>query len=158
MNLNLFEDRNPNGNFVEKFLEELKSSLEKMTKRNTNMSTEKVKEENTTGKYIEKEDSKSQNTENEKMHDENNDLEEYNLFEKRKIFLDNKSRKGNELAWITDENSVYISEDGDGGIYFISETDLPDDVKAGEVYQKIDGKYVIDSSLTEEINSLKSRN
>ena len=151
MNLNLFEDRNNNGNFVEKFIEELKNSLEKMTKRDKNTATEQVKEENTTDKYIEKEDRKSQNTESEKMPDENNDLEEYNL-------LDNKSRKGNDLAWITDENSVYISEYGDGGIHFISETDLPDNAKAGEVYQKIDGKYVIDSSLTEEINSLKSGN
>ena len=63
------------------------------------------------------------------MKNENNDLEEYNLYEKRKIFLDNKSRNGNKIAWIIDENSVYISENGDGGIYFISEIDLPKDIK-----------------------------
>ena len=66
MDLNLFEDRKNNNNFVEKFIEELKNSLEKIMKRDENMKNE------------------------------NNDLEEYNLFEKRKIFLDNKSRKGNE--------------------------------------------------------------
>ena len=56
-------------------------------------------------------------------------LNDYNLYEKRKIFLDNKSRHGNTLAWITDENSVYISEHGDGGPYFIYEIDLPQNVK-----------------------------
>ncbi len=98
MNLNLFEDRKDNDNFVEKFIEELKCALEKMMKRDKNMKNE------------------------------NNDLDEYNLFEKRKVFLDNKSRNGNDLAWVTDENSVCISENGDGGPCFISETDLPKDV------------------------------
>ena len=99
MNLNLFENRKNNNNFVEKFIDELKNSLEKTMKRDENMK------------------------------DENNDLEEYNLFEKRKIFLDNESRKGNALAWITDENSVCISENGDGGLCSISEIDLPQNVK-----------------------------
>ena len=98
LDLNLFEDRKNNNNFVEKFIEELKNSLEKIMKRDENMKNE------------------------------NNDLEEYNLFEKRKIFLDNKSRKGNDLAWITDENSVCISEHGDGGLCFISEINLPKNV------------------------------
>ncbi len=98
MDLNLFEDRKNNNNFVEKFIGELKNSLEKIMKREENMKNE------------------------------NNDLEEYNLFEKRKIFLDNKSRKGNDLAWIADENSVCISEHGDGGLCFISEIDLPHNV------------------------------
>ena len=98
MDLNLFEDRKNNNNFVEKFIEELKNSLEKIMKRDENMKNE------------------------------NKDLEEYNLFEKRKIFLDNKSRKGNDLAWITDKNSVCISEHGDGGPCFISEIDLPKNV------------------------------
>ena len=98
MDLNLFEDRKNNSNFVEKFIVELKNSLEKMLKRDENMKNE------------------------------NNDLEEYNLFEKRKIFLDNKSRKGNDLAWITDENSVCISENGDGGVCSISEINLPQNV------------------------------
>ena len=56
-----------------------------------------------------------------KNKNQNNDLDEYNLFE--------KSRKGNDLAWITDENSVCVSEHGDGGPYFISEIDLPKNVK-----------------------------
>ncbi len=98
MDLNLFEDRKNNSNFVEKFIVELKNSLEKILKRDENMKNE------------------------------NNDLEEYNLFEKRKIFLDNKSRKGNDLAWITDENSVCISENGDGGVCSISEINLPQNV------------------------------
>ena len=64
-----------------------------------------------------------------KNKNQNNDLDEYNLFEKKKVFLDNKSRHGNDLAWITDENSVCVSEHGDGGPYFISEIDLPKNVK-----------------------------
>lgn len=91
MDLNLFPEGKNNSNFVEKFIKELKKSLEKRTK--------------------------------------NKDLEEYNIFEKKKIFLDNYSRKGNELAWITDENSVCISENGDGGLYSISEINLPQNVK-----------------------------
>ena len=98
MDLNLFEDRKDSNNFVERFIKELKNSIEKMIKREENMKNN------------------------------NNDLDEYNLFEKRKIFLDNKSRNTNDLAWITDENSVYISENGDGGIYFISEIDLPQSI------------------------------
>ena len=60
---------------------------------------------------------------------ETNVLDEYDLYEKRKIFLDNKSKKGNDLAWVTDENSVCLSENGEGGSYFISETKLPLNVK-----------------------------
>ena len=56
--------------------------------------------------------------------EENNVLEEYNLYERRKIFLDNKSWKGNDLAWIMDEESVYLSEHGDGGPYNISDINL----------------------------------
>lgn len=58
-----------------------------------------------------------------------NIIDEDKLYEKKKIFLDNKSRHGNDLAWITDEKSACISEHGDSGSYFISETDLPQDVK-----------------------------
>ena len=64
--------------------------------------------------------------------------EEYNLYEAKKIFLDNKSWKGNDLAWIMDDKSVCLSEHGDGGPYFINEIDLPKDAKTGEVYEKID--------------------
>lgn len=85
---------------------------------------------------------------------ENNVLEEYNLYEKKKIFLDNKSWKGNDFAWITDEKSVCISEHGDGGPYAIFETDLPPNVKVGEVYEKINGKYVYNAEVTKELNRI----
>ena len=113
MDLNLFEDRKNNNNFVEKFIEELKNSLEKIMKKDENMKNE------------------------------NNDLEEYNLFEKRKIFLDNKSRKGNDLAWINDENSVCISEHGDGGSCFISEINLPKNVNVRRSLRKIRWKICL---------------
>ena len=99
MNLNLFEDRKNNNSFIDNFIEDFKNVLEKNVKR----------------------DDIIKNT--------NNDLEDYNLFEKRKIFLDNKTRNGNDLAWITDENSVYVSENGDGGTFFISQINLPKNVK-----------------------------
>lgn len=81
-------------------------------------------------------------------------LEEYNLFEKRKVFLDNKSRYGNDFAWITDENSVCISEHGDGGPYSISEINLPHNAKTGEVYEKINGTYIYNDIVTKEINNI----
>ena len=76
------------------------------------------------------------------------------MFEKKKVFLDNKSRRDNDFAWITDENSACISENGDGGPYFISETDLPPNVKVGEVYEKINGKYVYNDEVTKELNDI----
>lgn len=85
---------------------------------------------------------------------DNNVLDEYNLYEKRKVFLDNKSRRGNDFAWITDENSVCISEHGDGGPYSISETALPPNVKVGEVYEKINGEYVYNDDVTNELNDI----
>lgn len=125
MDLNLFENRGKGSNsFIDKFLEELKNALKKFENKNQNDTQE------------------------------NNVLEEYNLYEKKKIFLDNKSWKGNDFAWITDENSVCISEHGDGGSYFISETDLPPNVKVGEVYEKINGEYVYNDEVTKELNSI----
>lgn len=125
MNLNLFENREKDNNsFIDKFLEELKSTLKKLENKNQNNIQE------------------------------NNVLEEYNLFEKKKIFLDNKSRRGNDFAWITDENSACISEHGDGGPYFLAETDLPPNVKVGEVYEKINGEYVYNAEVTKELNSI----
>ena len=109
---------------MDKFLEELKNALKKFENKNQNNVPE------------------------------NNVLEEYNLYEKKKIFLDNKSWKGNDFAWITDEKSVCISEHGDGGPYAISEIDLPPDVKVGEVYEKINGKYVYNDEVTKELNSI----
>lgn len=82
-------------------------------------------------------------------------MDEYNVYEKKKIFLDNKSRKGNELVWIMDDNSVCISEDGDGGPISISEIALPNDAKVGEVYEKVDEKYIYNQELTTELNKIK---
>ena len=91
---------------------------------------------------------------NTKMEEKNNDLDEYNLYEKRKLFLDNKSRNGNDLAWVMDENSVCISENGDGGPIAINQINLPQDKRVGGVYEKIDGQYVYNQDITEKINSI----
>lgn len=125
MELNLFDNRKINNDFTDKFIEELKIALKNMMNEGRN------------------------------MREKNNELDEYDLYEKKKIFLDNKSRRGNELAWVMDDNSVCISEHGDGGPYFISETDLPKNVKVGEVYEKINGQYVYNSNITEEINKIE---
>jgi hypothetical protein len=125
LDLNLFDNRKINNDFTNKFIEELKNALKNMMNEGRN------------------------------MNETNNELDEYNLYEKKKVFLDNKSRSGNKLAWVMDDNSVCISEHGDGGPYFISETDLPQNVKVGEVYENIDGKYVYNSTITEEINEIE---
>ncbi len=125
MNLNLFENREKdNSSFINKFLEELKSALKKFENTNQN----NIQESNT--------------------------LDEYNLYEKKKVFLDNISRKGNELAWVMDENSVCISVNGDGGPYLLTETDLQQDVKIGGVYEKINSKYVYNDEITKELNNI----
>ena len=125
MDLNLFGNRESKNNFINKFIEELKNELNNITKETRNRD------------------------------EKNNELDEYNIYEKKKIFLDNKSRKSNELAWIMDDNSVCISEDGDGGPISISEIDLPNDVKVGEVYEKIDEKYIYNPDITMELNKIK---
>lgn len=125
MNLNLFENREKdNSSFINKFLEELKSALKKFENTNQN----NIQESNT--------------------------LDEYNLYEKKKVFLDNISRKGNELAWVMDENSVCISVNGDGGPYLLTETDLQQDVKIGGVYEKINSEYVYNDEITKELNNI----
>lgn len=129
MNLNIFEDRkitnrNSKNNIINKFIEELKKSLENTINNVQN------------------------------MNEKNNIMNEYNLYEKKKIFLDNKTRKGNDLAWIMDDKSVCLSKHGDGGPYAIDDIDLPKDVKVGEVYEKIDGLYVCNPEITEEINKI----
>ena len=130
MDLNLFENREKgDSSFIDKFIEELKNVLKKFENKN-----------------------QSNIPENNNMQDKI--MEEYNLYEKRKIFLDNKSRKGNNFAWVTDENSACISEHGDGGPYFLSETDLPPNVKVGEVYEKINGEYVYNEEVTKELNNI----
>ena len=95
MDLNLFENRKTEDNFINQFIEELKNALENTISQKQN------------------------------KNEKSNVLDEYNIYEKKKIFLYNKSRKSNELAWIMDDNSVCISEDGDGGPISISEIDLP---------------------------------
>ena len=130
MDLNLFENREKGSNsFIDKFLEELKNVLTKFENKNQS----NIPENNVA---------------------ENNVLEEYNLYEKKKIFLDNKSRNGNDFAWIMDEKSVCISEHGDGGPYSISEVDLPQNIKVGEVYEKINGEYVYNAYVTKELNNI----
>lgn len=124
MNLNLFDNRKNSKDLTNKFIEELKKALKNMENKG------------------------------EKMKEENNELDEYNIYEKKKIFLDNKSRRGNQLAWVMDESTVCISEDGDGGPFFISEIDLPQNAKVGEVYEKISEEYIYNSDITEEINKI----
>ena len=85
---------------------------------------------------------------------EKNIINEYNIFERKKIFLDNRSRKGNELVWIMDDNSVCISENGDGGAISINEVDLPTNAKIGEVYEKINGKYIYNKNITAELKEI----
>ena len=92
------------------------------------------------------------------LYEENNILEEYNLYEVKKTFLDNKSWKGNDLAWIMDDKSVYLSKHGDGGPYFTNEIDLPKEAKTGEVYEKINGKLIYNATITEELNKIEKFN
>ena len=124
MDLNLFDNKRNENSFIDKFMEELKSAL-------NNTISEKQNRKET-----------------------NNELHQYDIYEKKKIFLDNKSRMGNELAWIMDNNSVCISEHGDGGPFFISEIDLPQNAKVGDVYEKIDTKYVYNPDITMELNKI----
>ena len=125
MDLNLFENKKIENDFIAKFIEELKSAIHNTKNENKN------------------------------RNEKSNELDEYNIYEKKKIFLDNKSRKSNELAWIMDDNSVCISEDGDGGPISISEIELPNDVKVGEVYEKVDEEYIYNSYITTELNKIK---
>lgn len=125
MDLNLFEDIKINNEFVNKFIKELRSALKIMQ------------------------------SENKDIKEQNSQLDEYNLYEKKKIFLDNMSRKNNDLAWIMDKDSVCISEAGDGGPISIKELELPLDVEIGKVYEKIDGKYVYNDEITKKLNEIK---
>lgn len=124
MDLNLFENRNTEDNFISKFIEELKDALE-----NTLCKKQNSKEES-------------------------NVMDEYNRYERRKIFLDNKSKNGNEFAWVMDEGSVCISENGDGGPFSISEIDLPNNAKVGDVYENIDGEYIYNHDVTKKLKEI----
>jgi len=142
LDLNLFNNKeignNKNNDFINTFIEELKKALKNIMNGSIDMNQKK-------------------NIQNESnLNDENDALEGYNLYETKKIFLDNKSWKGNDLVWIIDDKSVCLSEHGDGGSYFISEIDLPEEAKPGEVYEKIDGKYVYNAEITETINKIEN--
>lgn len=83
------------------------------------------------------------------------DMDEYNRYERKKVFLDNKSRNGNELVWVTDDNSVCVSKNGDGGAFSKEEVNLPSDVKIGGVYEKIGGEFVYNLKLTEALKNVE---
>lgn len=129
MDLNFFRDRNvTNKNFennsINSFIDELSKALKNMININEN------------------------------KNNQTNEIDEYALYEKKKIFLDNKTRNGNDLAWIMDDNSVCVSENGDGGPVSIDEVDLPVDRKVGEVYEKVDGRYVYNSEITRAVDAI----
>lgn len=129
MDLNFFRDRNvTNKNFennsTNSFIDELSKALKNMININEN------------------------------KNNQTNEIDEYSLYEKKKIFLDNKTRKGNDLAWIMDDNSVCMSENGDGGPVSIDEVDLPVYSKVGEVYEKVDGRYVYNSEITRAVDAI----
>lgn len=130
MDLNFFRDRNvTNKNFennsINSFIDELSKALKNMININEN------------------------------KNNQTKEIDEYALYEKKKIFLDNKTRNGNDLAWIMDDNSVCVSENGDGGPVSIDEVDLPVDRKVGEVYEKVDGRYVYNSEITRAIDAIE---
>ena len=138
MNLDLFNNNeNTNDNFITKFIEELKEALENIISI--------VKKEDTSIEFMEEEE---ENTEEMTVD------EKYDLYEIRKVYLDNISHNGNDLAWITDENSVCISRHGDYGVISADEIELLKNAKVGEVYEKIDGKYVLNMDLTIAINNI----
>ena len=136
MNLDLFNNRKNNNEFnnngfINSFLDDLKSTLKKIMNEKNNIPNKN------------------------ELNEGNNVIEEYNLYEKRKIFLDNKTKWGNNLAWVMDDNSVCISENGDGGPCSIKEIKLPKNAKIGEVYEEINGKYVYNREITTEISKIK---
>ena len=122
---------------------------------NLNLFEKREKGDNLVNKFIEDLKKVLKNTIEENQSKKDNELEEYNIYEKKKVFLDNKTRKGDSLAWIMDDNSVCISEDGDGGPISINEIDLPSNAKIGEVYQKIEGNYIYNADITIELNKIR---
>lgn len=135
MELNLFENKNNKNSFIKQFINEIKA------KNNREEEMKEKQNENLVKDYEE-----AKNTE---------DLTTgYDLYEKKKIFLDNKTRTGNPLAWIMDKNSVCISENGDGGPISIEEINLPKEYKIGQVYEKADMKYIFNDEITKELNKI----
>ena len=144
MKLNLFNNKSINNNIqnndlINSFIEELKKALKNIMNEGIEM------------------EQKKNISDKPNLKEEDDILEGYNLYETKKIFLDNKSWKGNDLAWVIDDKSVCLSEHGDGGPYFLDEIDLPKDVKAGEVYEKIDGKFVYNAAITEELYKIENK-
>ena len=140
MDLNIFNNReinnNKNNDFISTFIEELQNALKNIINESIGMN-------------------QKENVSNEShLNNENDVLEGYNLYETKKGFLDNKSWKGNDLAWVIDDKSVCLSEHGDGGPYFISEIDLPKNAKAREVYEKINGKYIYNPNITAKLKEI----
>ena len=97
MDLNLFKNRKTEGNFINKFIEELKNALENTISQNHNK---------------------------------------------------------NENDNVMDDKSVCISENGDGGPFFINEFDIPNNAKVGDVYEKIDGEYVYNRDITAKLKEI----
>lgn len=66
-----------------------------------------------------------------KKDDKQNINDEYDLYEKRQIFLDNVNIKsGNDILWIRDKDTVCLSKDRDNMIYYPEEVkDLPQSSK-----------------------------
>ena len=140
MDLNIFNNReinnNKNNDFISTFIEELQNALKNIINESIGMN-------------------QKENVSNEShLNNENDVLEGYNLYETKKVFLDNKSWNGNDLAWVIDDKSVCLSEHGDGSPYFISEIDLPKNAKAGEVYEKINGKYIYNPNITAKLKEI----
>ncbi len=125
MKLDLFEGKFKEDNFLNQFINELKNVLE------------------------------HEICNKEKMGERCKEMDEYNIYERKKIFLDNQSRNGNELVWIMDENSICLSKNGDGGATSISKIELPKNSKAGEVYENINGKYILNFDLTNELKKIE---
>ena len=55
-----------------------------------------------------------------------------------------------------DENSVCISENGDGGPFSIKDINLPKNAKIGEVYEKVNGRFIYNAAITEELNKIEN--
>ena len=53
-----------------------------------------------------------------------------------------------------EERFFCISENGDGGPCSIFEIDLPKNAKVGEVYEKIDGKYIYNFDMTAKLKEI----
>jgi len=149
MDLNLFEDVKINNDFTEKGTRLLDTYTQALPVMVGGVFINKFIEELRSKLKI-------MQSQGEGMKKQDNELDEYNLYEKKKVFLDNKSRNGNSLAWVMDKDSVCTSEAGDGGPISINEMELVQDVEVGKVYEKIDGKYIYNDEITKELNNIRA--